>query len=656
MIGNPFLYRAADARSGGMVDERNFINLFGVSALGLLNEKIQHLWALPVLLISAPGGGKSSLMRIFSPSSLRYVRETARIGGNRQALSEKLTALGAFKNGDPYALGVWLRLSDEYRGFDDFEDGSHHGLFCAMLNSRVLLNALNGVCVLYDLAVATDLDRISIKLKEDANPDALKIWSQWGTPSAKDLYKTMADLEATLCDLIDNPFWDGDRSSLSHSGLWSLEVLANLKFFVNDVEVLLRPLVMLDDLHELSERQIVYILNLIVSRQLPVELWVSLRKQALGLSEILTGNLGKGAERGRDYELIDFEDNKGDYRKRVLEISKLRVQSIAAQIGGASQAFVDFLSDEREEIFLQNLDIQVASEIKSRILSDAGHELTRFESLIKDVEKEYSIPHDKCRHLRMLSILVHRELSKRQKSFPFFEISQEAFKKHESNKAIVEAAETFLAEEYKLPYYFGAQRLITLSSFNIDQFLKLAGALFEEIMTAIRLERDQDSFIPPSRQDKILKRVAEDFLRDIPIMVPNGNQVMRLVQAIGDMCKSETYRPTAPYAPGVTGTALTMHEFERLSKSASKGTDDQFELYRAIQSAIAHNILEPESNYKCKGQEYLVLYLNRLICVPFRLPLQRGGFREQRLDTLLGWMTKGYRKPKQNENQVTLWP
>ena len=138
-------------------------------------------------------------------------------------------------------------------------------------------------------------------------------------------------------------------------------------------------------------------------------------------------------------------------------------------------------------------------------------------------------------------------------------------------------------------------------------------------------------------------------------MVPNGNQVMRLVQAIGDMCKHETYRPTAPYAPGVTGTALTMREFEMLSKSANRGTEDQFELYHAIQSAVAHNVLEAEPNYKCKGQEFRVLYLNRLICIPFQLSLQKGGFREQRLNTLLGWMTKGYRKSRQNGNQVALW-
>ena len=179
-----------------------------------------------------------------------------------------------------------------------------------------------------------------------------------------------------------------------------------------------------------------------------------------------------------------------------------------------------------------------------------------------------------------------------------------------------------------MPYYFGAQRLITLSSFNVDQFLKLAGSLFDEIMTAIRLDRDRDSFISPERQHKIFKRVGKAFLNDIPTMVPNGSTVLRLIQSLGEMSRHVTYQPTASYPPGVTGTAITMYEFTQLSKEAKRGNEEYLDLYQAIQSAIAYNIPEPEPNHKCRGQEFLVLYLNRLLCIPFELPLQRGGFRE----------------------------
>ncbi|MHB8085382.1 MAG: ORC-CDC6 family AAA ATPase [Dehalococcoidia bacterium] len=647
--------RAADARMGNMVEERNFVGLFGSSALELISEKMQHIWERPILMISAPGGGKSSLMRIFSPSALRYVQEISHIGRERQYLADKLSALGAIKNGRPYALGIWLRLSEEYRNLDDFESGTQHGAFYALLNARIILSAINGICILENLAVSRDLNKVSLVLKTSVNSVTESSWREWGTDHADQLYEKMAKLESGLCDMIDNPFWEGDPTSLSHSGLWSLDLLAKLTYVVNGNEVEYRPLVMLDDINNLSNAQIRNLSGLLASRQAPVPLWLSARKQALGLAELINRDFDRGVEEGRDYAVIDFENSRSDFRKRVLEISKLRVQSVAVQIGGSSQAFDDFISDEREEIFLKNLDVTVAEEIKKRILSTAGTELIKFQNLIRGIETKYSEPHDQCRHLRMLEILVQREISKSQKSFPFLEIQDDVFRKHENNKAIVEAAELFLAKEYNLPYYFGAQRLVTLSSFNINQFLRLAGALFEEIMTAIRLERDSESFISPQRQHKILRLAAKAFLDDIPTMATNGNVVMRLVQAVGDMCRHETYRPTASYPPGVTGTAITMYEFDMLSKGAIEGKSTYLELYQAMESAIAYNILEPEPNYKCKGQEFLVLNLNRLLCIPFQLPLQRGGFREQKLTTLLSWINKGYNAPKRDREQVELW-
>jgi hypothetical protein len=438
--------------------------------------------------------------------------------------------------------------------------------------------------------------------------------------------------------------------------MWSIDLLANVNIFIDDKPFKFRPLIMLDDAHELLKVQLQYLFNLLMSRQVAIPFWISLRKQALGLGDLLTERLGRGVEKGRDYQIIDFEKNiRGIFRKCVLEISKLRVQSVTAQIGGLSQAFSDFISDNREEFLLKKLDDRVAREIKNKVLTAAGSEVKRFQRLINEIEGQCSEPHDLCRRLRLLEILIQREMGKPQRSLFFQEVSRETLDKHESNKAVVEAAELFLAKDYKLPYYFSAPRLMTLSSFNIQQFLIVAGALFEEIMMAIRLDRDRESFLSPERQHAIISRVAKDFLKDIPTFVHRGSQVFRFIHAIGDMCRSETYRPTAPYAPGVTGTAITMYEFDILAKGAKKGDEALLELYETIESAIAYNVLEPEPNYKCKQKEFLVLYLNRLLCVPFQLPLQKGGFREQKLSTLIQWMKSGYKKTKSNASQATLW-
>jgi hypothetical protein len=66
-------------------------------------------------------------------------------------------------------------------------------------------------------------------------------------------------------------------------------------------------------------------------------------------------------------------------------------------------------------------------------------------------------------------------------------------------------------------------------------------------------------------------------------------------------------------------------------------------LAEVLAAAIANNLLEPQLDYKVKGSTWMVLNLNRLLCVNFDLPLQYGGFKERNLGVLYQWMTAGYK-------------
>ena len=65
-------------------------------------------------------------------------------------------------------------------------------------------------------------------------------------------------------------------------------------------------------------------------------------------------------------------------------------------------------------------------------------------------------------------------------------------------------------------------------------------------------------------------------------------------------------------------------------------------LSEVLASALSLNLLDAQPNSKCKGQLWLILNLNRLLCVRYRLPLNYGKFKEQRLDELVRWMEKGF--------------
>jgi len=52
-------------------------------------------------------------------------------------------------------------------------------------------------------------------------------------------------------------------------------------------------------------------------------------------------------------------------------------------------------------------------------------------------------------------------------------------------------------------------------------------------------------------------------------------------------------------------------------------------------------LLEPLLDHRGQGENLMVLYLNRLLCVRYDLPLHYGGYRRRKLTELAAWATAG---------------
>jgi len=207
------------------------------------------------------------------------------------------------------------------------------------------------------------------------------------------------------------------------------------------------------------------------------------------------------------------------------------------------------------------------------------------------------------------------------------------------DSAVADAARLFLCSEFGVPYYAGSLTLARLASRNVEQLLALGGDMFEEILGSLTLA--ERPFLNSTRQDAIVKVASRDMWQSIPRRAASGRDVQTLLISIAGMARRETYRPTAPYAPGVTGTALSMQDREMLLRPETR---QQFEgaerLLAALGSAVANNLLEADVDRSVKGKHWMVLYLNRLLCPQFGLPLRRGGFREQPLKTMARWLAR----------------
>ena len=189
--------------------------------------------------------------------------------------------------------------------------------------------------------------------------------------------------------------------------------------------------------------------------------------------------------------------------------------------------------------------------------------------------------------------------------------------------------------------YFGRQKLSQLSSWNVDQFVELSGDLFEEMAVISGGRRGETRALKAERQHAILKQVANRRWEGIPRRLSRGYGARMFLEAVGEFCRGQTYRVTAPYAPGVTGIAITMREREEIISMSDASIALYGELREILASLVANNLLEPKLDRKNKGDRFLILYLNRLLCAQFDLPLGYGGWRHKSPKELVKWVSRG---------------
>jgi len=200
-------------------------------------------------------------------------------------------------------------------------------------------------------------------------------------------------------------------------------------------------------------------------------------------------------------------------------------------------------------------------------------------------------------------------------------------------------ANLFLSKEINLPYYFSFGSLAKSSSSNIEQFLSFSGAFFEEMIS--KKISGEDIVLTDFEQHQILKDVVNQKWKELRRIVPFQEQVLAFLNSLGEFSKKETFKPNAPYSPGVNGFAIKPNKELKLIKNIQEWTEDPVykSLINVLSTCVAYNLLEVHTtNQGKKGQIWHVYYLNRWLCIMFDLPLSYGGWRHKSPDELSKWL------------------
>ncbi|MEQ1607882.1 MAG: hypothetical protein ABL956_02765 [Hyphomonadaceae bacterium] len=621
---NPFRIRSFQRASG----DEQFVQLFASSALDVL-EGTEGLWDSLQYLRSAPGGGKTSLLRLMTPGPLRKVAALALRDPKFKRTAERLTAIEALKDGRPAVLGVILSFSNDYRDLDDLGPRAPQ-VFRALFSARIVLATLRAIVEMAGKSFPEDIAGVravwvpsdGATIPADAKGEQLRDWA--------------SNIEDSAYDVLDQLGGEAHEPAKTMIGFDGLQWLAAARFSHGEVDVDVKPALLLDELQQLSARQREALNEALTALRKPLGIWVSERLQALQANDLLADGVREGRDYNREVRLEQRWRGAGAGRlERFLgEIADLRVEQAD---GFQGRSFFPMLSSERTlekwvgplEKFIESADASLKSSTKNA---------PRYQEWIDATRSNSGDAFERAVGWQMLSILVRRDLARDQMSFDFDALPTSGLIDRNS-PSVRSAAELVVCKEARTPFYFGPEKLTQLSSANADQFLELAGDLFEDAISA-RLLRKSDQELTAERQQEILEEAAKRHWRDIPRGSVRGHATLRFLESMADMCVAETFRPTAPYAPGVTGIGIAMDDRDVLVGDRPGG-GVYAELTEVLSSCVAQNILEPWLDQRAKGQRWLVLYFNRLLCLHHFLPLGYGGWRPQKLSTLMTWVGGG---------------
>lgn len=595
-----------------------------------------------VVLIGAPGSGKTTLARLFEfPTLTTLLRMRALT--NQASLVDALTHCKAIEGQrEPQVCGCRLPLESDYREIWElpYDAPTRNGLLFSFVQARAVLAWIRG----FEEA-GLSLDQIRMIPRTDA---AAALQAIGGTDlnslreTARKIERDIYSITASLLPPPQDQLPEGAAAAYR-----PFDVIDAFEMPGESAPLRLKPLLICDDANMLHPDQLDELLRWLTRREIRIARWLLMRIDALRPHEVLRpdGDTQTGIpamSSGRDMKPI-WMQGSGDrlakrraFRKIAKDMSERYLQQMPVFTRPGLTNLADLLEEAPINFAPSKLKELEASLKTGKRAGIGPARRTEIEATVDDYLRRSEERGDMTTppeiRLMMIRILMERYL-KRIPQPSLFEETLEAVPSVPltADSNVRNAAEMQLFHEYERPFYYGFDTLCDASSENAEKFLRLAGHLVAQLETQIIRRRRATLF--PAEQDKLLRERANRLLEEEDL--PERARVMRLCRAIANQCLEQTRGElNARLNEGSNAWGVPQESFDSIP-------DKHPELALALQSGVAYNMFTLVRDYKNQGKVWCLIELSGFWSLSVGLTLMRGGFLERDVSDLVDAIGSG---------------
>jgi len=629
-MDNPFKKRRTEL----IADRRALLSMVSATPIQefFRSEKADLIDKL-TMVVGTPGCGKTTIAQVIEFESLMTLSTRAAAQINKD-LVDVLNQNGLLRNGVPTLIGHTLPMSTNFR--DIWELPYAESVRAALLRAFVQSKAVLGW---FRQLETFKVDLATVEVVMGPGSDSVATVTGAGDPIRFREYAR--DIELSIFKIVTAlvpPTEKELAAEFMNTRYDVFEVLKGIRVnaWPGEEQVgpsMLRPMMIIDDAHELHPTQFLQLRDWLKSKAIGVSRWLMCRpdvvapedyRDAMTKEALAEDGLTPGSTKGRDYLIKLMQLGTRDAR---------RFKPIARDIANRYISVIPEFYRRGLNDLKTMLDTPSGAIIAKGQISQLEDEVRRLaksskftDKLVDTLRARIPATAREDEAVAALRILLHRE---RNRTPQLGLLPDDSFREEPvtddrmAAASLIEGARIQLMHEFKRPYYYGMDKLIGASNANIEQFIRLAGGLVDELLA--RIIRGREAELNPKAQHAALVTQATQTMNEWDF--PYAAVVKQVVDSIAARCKERTLLPNAPLDDGANAIGVPQEEMDRVLERSER-------LTRVLHFAFAYKALVFVPQYRCKNRDWCLLELGALPCIAYGLTLRRGGFIEDSLSGL----------------------